>query len=83
MREALTVSSRGQVTLPAELRKRLGIQAGGVVIAEECDGQIILRPAAILEVETYNDKDIAQWDREDRLTDEERRIILKKLEGTS
>ncbi len=83
MREALTVSSRGQITLPAELRKRLGIQAGGVVIAEECDGQIILRPAAIFEVETYSDADVRQWDQEDSLSDEKRRAILKKLEGTS
>ena len=31
MRENLTVSGRGQITLPAGMRKRLGIEAGGIL----------------------------------------------------
>ncbi len=79
MRETLTVSSRGQITLPATFRKRLGITAGGVVIAEEGQGRIVLRPAVVMEVETYTDKDIALWDKEDRLDTEEREAILNRF----
>jgi antitoxin PrlF len=79
MRESLTVSSRGQVTLPAGMRKRLGIEAGGVLIAEEREGDIVLRPAAVLEIETYSDADIARWDADDRLDDAERTAILQRL----
>ena len=79
MRESLTVSGRGQITLPASMRKRLGIEAGGVLIAEEREGDIVLRPAAVLEIETYSDADIARWDAEDRLDDAERTAIVQRL----
>jgi len=79
MRESLTVSGRGQITLPANMRKRLGIEAGGVLIAEERGGDIVLRPAAVLEIETYSDADIARWDAEDRLDDAERTAILQRF----
>ena len=75
MRESLTVSGRGQITLPANMRKRLGIEAGGVLIAEEREGDIVLRPAAVLEIEAYSEADIARWDAEDRLNDAERTAI--------
>ncbi|MDE2089800.1 MAG: AbrB/MazE/SpoVT family DNA-binding domain-containing protein [Gammaproteobacteria bacterium] len=79
MRENLVVSSRGQITLPAGLRKRLGIKPGGVVIIEERNGELVLRPAAVLEIETYSDTDIARWEEGDRLTEAERDAILKRL----
>ena len=79
MRESLTVSGRGQITLPANMRKRLGIEAGGVLIAEEREGDIVLRPAAVLEIETYSDADIARWDAEDRLDDAERAAYLQRF----
>jgi len=79
MRENLTVSGRGQITLPAGMRKRLGIEAGGIVIAEEREGYIVLRPAAVLEIETYSDADIARWNAEDRLDDAERQAILQRF----
>ena len=79
MRDSLTVSGRGQITLPANMRKRLGIEAGGVLIAEEREGDIVLRPAAVMEIETYSDADIARWDAEDRLDDAERATILQRF----
>ena len=83
MRENLTVSNRGQITLPVGLRKKLGIAAGGTVIAEERNGEVVLRPAVVLEVEMYSDEDIARWDEEDRLDDAGRRKILAKLAETA
>lgn len=79
MRENLTVSGRGQITLPAGMRKRLGIEEGGIVIAEERDCEIVLRPAAVLEIETYSDAEIARWDAEDRLDDAERKAIMQRV----
>lgn len=83
MREILTISSRGQITLPAALRNQLGIKAGGVVIAEEEQGKIILRPAMVMEIETYTDKDIALWDAEDGLSAKDREIILNRFQDKS
>ena len=79
MKENAVVSGRGQITLPAAMRKRLGIKAGGVVVVEDRDGELVIRPAAVVELAAYSDEVIAAWDREDRLSSEERARILKKV----
>jgi AbrB family looped-hinge helix DNA binding protein len=79
MREVLTVSSRGQITLPAEMRRHLGIEPGGAVIVEDCGGELRLKPAAVLEVQLYSDEDIAEWDQADAFSDQERQQILERL----
>jgi AbrB family looped-hinge helix DNA binding protein len=58
------------VTLPAALRKRLGIAPGDVLIVEDRDGELVFKPAAVLEIEHYSDAQIARWDQEDRLDDD-------------
>ena len=73
------MSPRGQITLPADLRHRLGIKEGGVVTLEERHGELILRPAAVVELTMYSDEDIRRWDAEDELSDAERGRIKKKL----
>ncbi|HEY7699755.1 MAG TPA: AbrB/MazE/SpoVT family DNA-binding domain-containing protein [Vicinamibacteria bacterium] len=78
-KSTVVVSPRGQITLPAELRHRLGIKEGGVVTLEERDGSVILRPAAVVELTMYSNEDIARWDAEDVLSDAERRRIQRKL----
>jgi antitoxin PrlF len=80
MRETLIVSSRGQITLPAGMRKHLGIAPGSAVIIEERNGELALKPAAVLEIERYTDEQIAGWDREDKLTANERKRILARLQ---
>ena len=79
-REILTVSSRGQITLPAGMRKHLGIAPCGALIVEECDGELRLKPAAVLEFEYYSDAQIDEWDRDDSLSATERRQILESLQ---
>jgi bifunctional DNA-binding transcriptional regulator/antitoxin component of YhaV-PrlF toxin-antitoxin module len=61
------------------MRKRLGIKAGGVLVVEDRNGELVLRPAAVVELDTYTDDEIGRWDREDRLAPGERSRILKKL----
>lgn len=78
-KSTVLVSSRGQITLPADVRLRLGIKEGGVVTLEERNGTLILRPAAVVELTMYSDRDIARWDAEDELTEAGRRRIKKKL----
>jgi len=82
MRETLIVSNRGQITLPADMRKQLGIAPGSAVIIETRNGELALKPAAVLEIERYTDEQIAQWDSEDKLTAAERKRILARLQKT-
>jgi len=79
MSETLVVSSRGQITLPAALRKRLGIKSGDVVILEDRGNEVVLKPGIVLEIQHYSDEQIAQWDAEDKLSDKERAKILDTL----
>lgn len=79
MKQTLIVSNRGQLTLPANLRKRFGIKDGGAVILEERGNELVLKPAMVLEVEMYTDAQIAAWDEADRLDDAERRSVLQRL----
>ena len=79
MRENIIVSNRGQITLPAALRKRTGIQPGSIIIIEEQNGGLMLRPAAVFEVESYSDADIARWNLEDQLAPHEKTAILEQV----
>ncbi len=76
MPQTLIVSDRGQITLPAATRKRLGIKGGDVVIMEYRGNEIVLKPGVVLEVEIYADRQIAEWDAADRLDDDERERIV-------
>lgn len=79
MQQTVIVSTRGQLTLPAGLRKRFGLLRGGAVILEELNNQLVIKPAAVLEIEMYTDSQISQWDAEDDLDESQRSTILKRL----
>ena len=79
MKGNIVVSGRGQITLPASMRRRLGIKAGGVLVVEDREGELVLRPAAVVELDSYTDEEVVRWEREDRLAPGERSRILKKL----
>lgn len=42
----VNVTSNGQMSLPADIRKLLGLAGGGTVFLEETDDGVILRSAA-------------------------------------
>ena len=81
MSDTLIVSNRGQITLPAATRKRLGIKGGDVVILEDRGNEIVIKPAVVLEVEIYSDEQIAAWRAADRLDDGERERIVDAITG--
>ena len=76
MSATLIVSNRGQITLPAATRKRLGIKGGDVVLLEDRGSEIVLKPGVVLEVELYTDAQIAEWNAADALDDKERERIV-------
>jgi AbrB family looped-hinge helix DNA binding protein len=59
--ESARVGKRGAIVVPARLRKRFGIEEGSIVIAEERDEGILIRPAAIIPVERYNPERKAEF----------------------
>ncbi len=55
------VGKRGVFTIPAALRKRFGLSDGSLVIAEEREDGILLRPATATPLETYSDERSAEF----------------------
>ena len=51
--QSARVGKRGAIVVPAKLRKRFGIEEGSIVIAEETDAGILIRPAIVVPVERY------------------------------
>ncbi len=57
------VSGRGTVTLPADLRRKLGLRRGDVLGVRLTGGSIVLTPAVVTSVELYTDERIAEFGR--------------------
>ena len=66
-RKTRRISRRGGVVIPAELRHRLGLEAGQAVVAEQCGNGVLIRPAGaaagaadVLEILRQGNADYAQ-----------------------
>ena len=59
--ETSKVGKRGSVVVPARLRRKFGIQEGGLVVAEERPDGILIRPAVALPVEIYTPERKAEF----------------------
>jgi len=62
MKATLTLTNRGVVTLPAKLRRALGLRADDQLIAETTPEGLLLRPAVTLPVEIYSERRIREFD---------------------
>lgn len=52
--QSARVGKRGAIVVPAKLRKRFGIEEGSIVVAEETEDGILIRPAIVVPVERYS-----------------------------
>jgi len=59
--ETSRVGKRGAIVVPARMRKKFGIQEGSLVIAEERDDGILIRPAVAVPVEIYTPARVAEF----------------------
>jgi AbrB family looped-hinge helix DNA binding protein len=59
--ESARVGKRGAIIVPARLRKRFGIEEGSIVLAEEKDDGILIRPAVLVPVEKYSPQRKAEF----------------------
>ena len=55
------VGKKGVFTIPAPLRKRFGLADGSLIIAEEREDGILLRPAVATPVEVYSNERVAEF----------------------
>ena len=62
MQVQLTINSRGEVTLPAKIRKAMGFQANDQLIAETTPQGLMLRPTVTLSLEMYSLSRLREFD---------------------
>ena len=49
--DVIKVSSKGQIVIPREIRKKLGVKGGEKLLVLTCDGDIVLRKAKELSLD--------------------------------
>jgi AbrB family looped-hinge helix DNA binding protein len=49
--DVIKVSSKGQIVIPREIRKKLGVKGGEKLLVLTCDGDIVLRKAQDISME--------------------------------
>jgi AbrB family looped-hinge helix DNA binding protein len=61
MAEYMRVGKRGTVVIPAETRRRLGLDEGEMLVMEESAGGLLLKPVRAYEVEVYTPQRSAEF----------------------
>ena len=77
--ESARVGKRGAIIVPAKLRKRFGIEEGTIVIAEEKDDGILIRPAVVVPVERYTPERKAEFLLSDAVDEADYRRARKEV----
>ena len=62
MKTVIAIAGRGVVTLPAKVRREMGLKPGDQLIAEMTPEGLLLRPAATLPIEIYSKTRIQEFD---------------------
>jgi antitoxin PrlF len=62
------LSPRGQVTLPIDVRRVLGVKAGDAMVVSVEGGRIVLSPAVVTPVERYTDERLAEFEQASQMT---------------
>ncbi|RIH90437.1 transcriptional regulator, AbrB family [Calidithermus terrae] len=71
MKTITQLSPRGQVTLPAAIRKALGLKAGDALLLRVEEGRVVLEPARVLPVEAYTEERIREFTQAAEASEEE------------
>jgi AbrB family looped-hinge helix DNA binding protein len=78
--EVVKLGKKGQVSLPAAVLRKLGLQGAATLLVETTDdGAVVLRPAGVYPIELYTDARIAEFDQANRLTESEKARVRKAL----
>jgi AbrB family looped-hinge helix DNA binding protein len=59
--QSAKVGKRGAIIVPADLRRRFGIEEGTLVTAEATDEGILIRPAVVVPIERYTPERRAEF----------------------
>jgi len=78
--DTVKLGKKGQLSLPASVLRKLGLQGAATLIVEATDdGAVILRSAAVYPIELYTDARIKEFEEENRLTQSQQARVRKVL----
>jgi len=78
--EFVKLGKKGQLSLPAGVLRRLGLQGSATLLVEETeDGAVVLRPAAVVPVEVYSDARVREFEEANRGSAAENARVAKAL----
>jgi len=61
MTTTIQINARGTLTLPKPLRRSLGLENGGLVVAEAAAEGVLLKPGVAFPVELYSEERVAEF----------------------
>ena len=73
------VGKRGSIVIPASLRRRYGLDEGSLVLLEEGERGLTLRPAVAFPVEIYGPRRRAELLLENAVDDEDYRRAVEEV----
>ena len=78
--EFVKLGKKGQLSLPAGVLRRLGLQGPATLLVEATeDGAVVLRPAAVVPVEIYSDARAREFEEANRGSAAENARVAKAL----
>ncbi len=78
--DAIRLGKKGQLSLPAAVLRKMGIQGAATLLIETTDdGAVILRPAAVYPVEVYTEARMKEFEDANRVTESEAARVRKAL----
>lgn len=79
MSKVITVNERGALTLPRDVRDRLGVTRGGHLVLDIDDaGEVILRAGVVMPVEVYSPARVAEFARMNDTPLAGRKLVWRK-----
>jgi AbrB family looped-hinge helix DNA binding protein len=79
--ETSRVGKRGTIVVPVKLRKRFGLKEGDLLVTEEREDGILLRPAVAVPVEIYTPERRAEFLLNNAIDDEDYAKALEEVRG--
>ena len=76
MTAELTINERGSLTIPAKLRRELGLRGNDRLVAHVTGGGLFLQPAVSVPIELYTDERIEEFLQQDEAVGE----VLDRIE---
>lgn len=79
MTKVITVNERGALTLPREVREKLGVTRGGhLVVDMDEHGEVILRAGVVMPVEVYSSTRVEEFRRMNEAPLASKRLTWRK-----